>query len=547
MGDPSRSGVDVLVIGVDALCHGVLSRLSPDTTPTIHRLVEAGASGPLESQLPPWTPSAWPSIYTGVNPGKHGVFGFLRFEGYDWDVVNATDVREHAVWELLSDHGHRSVVVNVPVTHPPAAFDGALIPGYTAPADPACHPEGLLSEVRDEIGGYRLYNEQLVEGATRDQRVDGYEEVVGMRGRAFRYLLDRERPAFGFLQFQQSDTVFHEFPDDDEAVERVFRAIDEEIAETLAVADPDATLLVSDHGIGPIGDVEFRPNAYLRDRGDVVTSAAAEKPSWSQLSRERLRGGVDDGGEQGDDASLPVAVAERALAAMAGLGLTSQRIGTVLATLGLDDAVVRLVPGDLVRAGSEHVDFAASRAYMRDRIELGIRINLAGREPEGTVDPSEYRSLRESLIGELSDLRTPAGDAVFDDVLAREEVYDGPYVEEAPDVLVVPRNFDVYLSSTVRDQPFGSPRESWSHKLCGIVAVNGREIPASDLRGAHLYDVTPTVLSLLGVPVSDRMDGSALPVVEETERASPPPYEGDSEPTDDAAVEDRLSNLGYLE
>ena len=537
---------DVLVFGVDALCEEVLSRLPPGATPTIDRLIGEGASGPLESQLPPWTPSAWPSIYTGVNPGKHGVFGFLRFEGYDWDVVNATDVREHAVWELLSDHGRRSVVVNVPVTHPPGEFDGALIPGYVAPADPACHPEGLLSEVRDAIGGYRLYNEQLVEGATRDERVDGYEELVGMRGRAFRYLLGRERPDFGFLQFQQSDTVFHEFPDDDEAVERVYRAIDDEIAATLDATDPDVTLLVSDHGIGPIGDVEFRPNAYLRDRGDVRTSSTAEKPSWSQLSRERLRtGGEGDGDDDGASASL--ALAERVLSGLARVGLTSQRIGAALAAVGLEDAVARVVPSDLVRAGSEHVSFADSRVYMRDRIELGLRINKAGREPEGKVEASAYEALRESLVDELAALSAPDGEPVFDDVLAREEVYDGPHVEEAPDLLLVPREFDVFLSATVREDAFGPAQESWSHKLHGIAAVAGDDIPPLDLQGAHLYDVAPTVLSALGVPVSDRMDGSALPVVEELGRESPPPYEGGSERTDDADVEDRLSNLGYLE
>src|SRR6056297_4186708 len=148
---------DVLVFGVDALCEEVLSRLPPDATPTIDRLLAEGASGPLESQLPPWTPSAWPSIYTGVNPGKHGVYCFLRFDGYDWDVVNATDVKERTLWELLDRHDRTSVVVNVPVTHPPRSFDGALIPGYTAPENPTCHPEGLLADVRESIGDYTVY------------------------------------------------------------------------------------------------------------------------------------------------------------------------------------------------------------------------------------------------------------------------------------------------------------------------------------------------------------------------------------------------------
>ncbi|GAB7011593.1 alkaline phosphatase family protein [Halorubrum trueperi] len=552
----STSGLDTLVVGIDAMSRDVLSRLPDGTTPTVDALVAGGTSGDLEAQLPPWTPSAWPSIYTGVNPGKHGVYGFLRFEGYDWKIVDATDVREHAIWELLSREGYRSVVVNVPVTEPPAAFDGALIPGFTAAESPTCHPDGLLDEVRESIGEYRLYNTQLTEGATRDERVDGYEELIHMRGDAFRYLLSREDPDFGFLQFQQSDTVFHEFPADDDATSRVYAAIDDEIARILEDHDPTNVVLVSDHGIGPCERTEFRANAFLRDRGYAETAADAEKPSWSRLATETLRNGErprrapsDGMGDESDARAESSSVAARALSAAARVGLTSQRIGAALAVVGLDDAVLRLVPGDLVRAGSEHVDFGRSQAYVRDRIELGVRINLSGREPAGVVEPEAYDRVRSELIAALTDLRAPDGDPVFDAVIPREDAFSGPYVDDAPDIITVPKEFDVFLSASVLDDAFGEPREPWTHKLHGLVAVSGPGIPASETHGAHALDVAPSVLSLLGAPVSDRMDGSALPVIEETDPTAYPPYAGGGDDADrvGAEVTDRLSNLGYLE
>ena len=548
MSDTSGKTIDTLVIGVDALSHDVLSRLPDGTTPTIDAIISEGASGKLEAQLPPWTPSTWPSIYTGVNPGKHGVYGFLRFEGYDWEIVDGTDVREHALWELLSEEGYRSVVVNVPVTHPPAEFDGVLVPGYTAPEDADCHPAGLLEEIRDAIGEYRLYNAQLSEGATREERIDGYEELTRMRGEAFRYLLTREDPDFGFIQFQQSDTVFHEFPEEEEAPRRVYAAIDDEIKRMLNEHDPRNVVIVSDHGIGPCEGVEFRPNTLFRDHGLVETSADAEKPSWSQLATQTLRKGAD--GTATATERSP-STAERALSAAASVGLTSQRIGAVLETLHLDEAVLRVVPNDLVRAGSEHVDFPRSRAYMRDRIEMGIRINLAGREPDGTVEPDAYEGVRSGIITTLSDLESPDGKPVFDSVLPREEVFSGPYVDDAPDIVTVPRAFDVFLSASVLDDPFGTPRQAWNHKLHGIVAVSGPGIPATELHGAHMLDVAPSVLSLIEAPVSDRMDGTALPVIEESDRITYPDYEdadvGSTDTTPGDGVEERLSNLGYLE
>ena len=541
MVDSSTVEIDVLVFGVDALSHDILSRLPEGTAPTIESLVEDGASGPLESQLPPWTPSAWPTIYTGVNPGKHGIYGFLRFEGYDWDVVNATDINEYTLWELLSQQGRSSVVVNAPVTHPPPEFDGALIPGYIAPEDPECHPEGLLDEVRDAIGEYRLYNRQLSDGASKSERIDGYEDVVGMRGRAFRYLLERERPDMGFIQFQQSDTVFHEFPEDERAPARVYEAIDSEIESTLELCDPDAVILVSDHGIGPYDGYEVRPNTLLREQGLVETSTDSEKPAWTTISKQRLRNGGTETEPEGKS------TAETILSAAANVGITSQRIGTVLERLHLDQAVLRVVPDDLVKAAGEHVDFPQSVAYMRDRIEIGIRINLEGREPEGVVSPDEYDSVRSELIETFETLETPGGKPAFEEVLPREEVFEGPYVEDAPDVIIVPNAFDQFLSASIRDSVFGTPREPWNHKRHGIVSVSGADIEPAEFEGAHLLDIAPTVMSLLGVPPSDRMDGTVLPGFEPLEPTSYPEYTGTDAETNDADVESRLADLGYIE
>lgn len=85
--------IRLLLIGIDAACHSVVEPLvTSGAVPNLRGLMREGISGELTSQIPPWTPSAWPTIYTGTNPGKHGVFGFLAFEGYDWGLVNTTHV-----------------------------------------------------------------------------------------------------------------------------------------------------------------------------------------------------------------------------------------------------------------------------------------------------------------------------------------------------------------------------------------------------------------------------------------------------------------------
>ncbi len=529
-----------LLLGLDGTCRSVLEPLFDEgVMPRLDALFDRGTSGALTSQLPPWTPSAWPSLYTGVNPGKHGVFGFLRFDGYDWDVVNRSDVEAFALWELLDHHDLTSVVVNVPVTHPAREFDGALIPGYIAPESPDCHPRGILDDVEDAVGEYDVYGPLDRAGETD---LDEAAAHARQRGEAFRYLADRFDPDFGFLEFQQTDSVFHARPDDDEAVRRVYGAVDEAVGRVLDDCDPDTVLVVSDHGMGEYGGYDVRLNEYLRDRGFVEsTTEGTGMPSWDSIARNQLKAGEDGG--QPDPGAV-----ERLAATASRVGLTSQRIQAVLEPLGLDEFVARHAPTDAVRAGTEQVDFAASRAYLRDRIELGVRLNVAGREPDGTVSPDAYDATRNELIAALSALETPDGEPAFQDVLPREEVFSGPHVERAPDILTVPNGFDNSLNVSLLGDRFGDPFEPWNHKRDGVVAAAGAAVDErAPLANAHLFDVAPTVLASLGLPVSDRMDGSVLPVVEEMPAREYPEFEsGERADTDDEDVEERLAHLGYL-
>ena len=530
-----------MVIGLDAADPEVFDDLfDRGVTPTLERLVESGASGPLESQVPPWTPSAWPSLYTGVNPGKHGVFGFLDFDGYDWDVVNATDVHEWTLPEILDREGYTSVVVNAPVTHPPSTVDGAVVPGYVGPEDPDCHPSGVLEEIREATGPYRVYG--IVDAdAPREDLLDSYRRLVAMRGRAFRYLLSKFDPHFGFLQFQQTDHVFHERPGDEDAVRAVYRAVDEEIAAVLDACDPRYVFVVSDHGIGRYEGVDFRINAFLRDRSDVVTTRAGDgMPSWTALDR----GGVEDEAPHTGGSVLSTVTATLARA-----GLTSQRAGAALSAVGVDGLVKRVVPADAIRAGTESVDFAASRAYARSRIELGVRLNVVGREPDGVIPPEEYDAVRRDLIEALSAVETPDGDPVFESVRPREAVFSGPYLDDAVDIVTVPAGYDNSISTGVRARQFDSgPLQPFSHKRYGFVSVSGPDVTPGDLEGAHLFDVAPSVLATFGLPASTRMDGNVLSVLDPVGTAAYPEHPTtDRTRTDERDVESRLAEMGYLE
>ena len=533
--------MQTLLVGLDAACLPVLRPLFEDEElPHLRSIFEEGASGPLESQIPPWTASAWPSLYTGANPGKHGVFDFLRFDGYDWDIVNATDVRRRTLWEYLDEAGLTSVVVNAPVTSPPPEIDGAIVPGYLASENPRCHPEGVLDDVRDAVGDYRVYARRETDERAGEEKFSDYLTLTEMRGKAFRYLADEFDPDFGFVQFQKTDAVFHDFPGDLEKVRQVYQRVDEQVGEILKQSDPDTVLVASDHGMGEYDGYEFRLNQFFREAGVVETTTEGQGvPSWFQIKDEQL---TDDG--RGDDSNE---LFERLATTAAAFGLTYQRGKAVLSRLGLAAFVGKHVPVSAVFAASDAVDFRKSRAYLRSPSELGVRLNVEGRDPDGVIPESEYESTREEVISLLTTATTPDGRPVFESVVAREEHIHGPYADEAVDVLAIPSDFQHSLSALVGEQ-FGDP-EPWNHKLEGVVAATGEGVDAdADIDGAHLFDVAPTVLATLGVAPDEEMDGDALAAVDGLEPKAYPTYEpATQESTEDGDVAQRLSDLGYLE
>lgn len=332
--------------------------------------------------------------------------------------------------------------------------------------------------------------------------------------------------------------MFHEFGGDTGAVERVYAAVDEQIGRVLEACDPDVVFLASDHGMGEYSGDHVRVNSLLRDSGYVETTRGGQgMPSWEPI-RQRLR----EGDEETDRKLHPV---ERLAALSASVGITTHRVGRVLDRLGLDEFARRHVPDGVVRTGNEQVDFAESVAYMRARAELGVRLNVEGREPDGVVPPEEYESVRDELVELLRGVTTPRGEPVFESVEPREAHFEGPELDRAPDVVTVPREFDHFLSAEPRAEQFVPNQTPWDHKRDGVFAAAGDVDTTATPVEPHLFDVAPTVLAALGVPVSDRMDGRVLPVVEETDSRAYDEHEADITAAE-ADIEDRLADLGYL-
>lgn len=204
----------------------------------------------LESCVPATTPPAWTSLTTGINPGKHGIFGFYaRNKGsYDFHPLSDADVHARRLWDYASEEGLTSLIVNVPVTHPSRELDGAIISGYMADDDVATYPDGLL----DDLGfyDYSICADSEAETVPEEQLLREWLDLTESRRDVALALMVAFQWDIHLLKFQKTDGAVHKFAIG-ENVRAVFERVDSCMGEILEAVDREPNVLVvSDHGIG---------------------------------------------------------------------------------------------------------------------------------------------------------------------------------------------------------------------------------------------------------------------------------------------------------
>ena len=120
----------VLLIGWDAADWVFLTPLlDSGKMPNLQRLIENGTSGRIATLQPILSPILWTSIATGKRGDKHGILSFVEPtpDGQDIRPVTSYSRRTKALWNILSQLGKRSVVVNWFASHPAEPIHGAIV------------------------------------------------------------------------------------------------------------------------------------------------------------------------------------------------------------------------------------------------------------------------------------------------------------------------------------------------------------------------------------------------------------------------------------
>jgi predicted AlkP superfamily phosphohydrolase/phosphomutase len=481
------------------------------------------------------TDCAWTSAFTGRNAAGHGIFGsWYRAPGdYRCRYFSARDRRAPAVWELAE--GARFLVWNVPMTFPPSAIDGVMVSGYGAPPGARfCSPGSFQDRL---TGRYQL--DDLLDRAphsTLDVFLD--DLVRGLRVQADALVWTATQSAADCViavwpHVDRAQHFFWRFRGTDhplaDAIDRVYDAMDAATGAILDAFDDADVLVVSDHGAGPLrGDINL--GAWLVSRG---RARYGRRSGQSPLVRLAW--------------SLPPSV--RRLGRRLAPGAARRAFGATLAG--------QLGP----------FEWSATEAFLG--FHGDVWLNLAGREPEGCVEEGRAKSLMDELSEELMTITDEStGEPVFAAIHRRDELFSGPAIDLAPDLMVdawstgyrIAPGREAADEIIAAPQPLAGVDEAWSsdHRPLGIFVASGPHILAGSPTELHLFDVCPTVLALLGAPVPQGIDGRvATEVIDPTwlennpVRSAAPVAErvsaGEYSDEEAAAVAAHLKDLGYIE
>ena len=536
----------VLCLGMDGADYGLVGELlEHGRLPTLAGIIRDGAYGPLRSTVPAATPTAWSSFLTGLNPARHGIFNFSTNANRAPSRLESARSRSGVpVWRTLGAAGVRSAFVTVPFTYPAEEMDGIIVSGYGGPPEPQIVPASAAAAIHARHPGLVTAHHPMRERWWED--FDRYArllvEHVGQIESVCEQCFELE-PDLGVLvvDFMSTDFAGHlgyarldpKHPAHDPAnsgdeLVQVYEAVDAACGRLIDAArerfgEEPTVLMMSDHGMKPMYWV-FHLNRWLEQHGYLRYRAR----SLQRAKGTRLRS---------------LAGVDQRLARTSGL---YTRVA---------DAIP-LIPGTAADRAFADIDFPRTRAYS---FATGGQVYL-GESSGASADPA----LAERIATELEAERHPETGEQLLRVLRKPDIYHGPHLDRAPDLIVLSIDERIHVDSLRRRctpamevhdtlDPENAYGYSGHHGIDGILGARGPGIrPGSVPEGSGIVQMAATILRLHGIE-ADGLDGAPIDAILAEEgdavhvaaQAKDGSDEGVYSADEEAGILERLRDLGY--
>lgn len=483
-------GGRVILIGIDGATWDIVGPLVKiGKLPGFKRFLARGIHSKLKSSIPPVSPSAWTSIFTGVGPGKHGIFGFTKrkVDSYFVRPISSKDRMSKPLWRILSDHGIRSVFLNIPFSYPPDRIEGIMTTGLGTPSknSPFSYPADISKKILTKFAKFDIdFNEDRI---LLDPNIDPLDEILAINGDIIelskQLFLEEDWMVFAVVM-RSTDVISHYFWNDEKAILKCYSQIDKLIESTMKeMSDEDTLILCSDHGFTGVKS-RINMNSWLSSM------------DWLKF-KDRRKGGVihKPSGEKIQNLLLK---------------LRLRKIVSCLKRSRLiEPAVKYLIRSDRMDQFLE-IDWKETKCYFRKGSYGLIDVNIRGREPEGIVENDDKQAIVKRIIADLESLKDENGMNIIKEVHLGKKLYKGGHVN-IPDI-AIETNDGYSLISGGQGDIFNDPgRKIGDHSQFGMIGIYSRKQKISEFtKEPSVMDISPTILELLGLGTLSQMDGVSL-------------------------------------
>ncbi|QEC48340.1 phosphodiesterase [Baekduia soli] len=454
----------VAVIGLDCADPALVFGPWLEDLPNIRRLVQSGTWGPLRSVDPPITVPAWSCMTSGHDPGELGIYGFRNRADHSYDALMIADARAvhvDRVWDRLGREGRHVVVVGVPQTSPPPEVNGDLVSCFLTGdtrRDPFTHPTGLRTEIERLVGTYQV-DVRNFRSEDRDRILAEVYAMTEQRFTVCRHLLDT-RPWDFFMMVEIGvDRLHHAF---------------------WRFTDPAHPRYEPGHRYADVIHSYYR---YLDDEiGELL--------------------------ERFDDETTVLVVSDHGARPMEGAICVNEWL------LREGYLVLREPVEGPTAFRDAVVDWEKTTAWGEGGYYCRLCLNVAGREPQGLVDPADYERVRDEIAARLEALGGPDGTPIGTRALRPEDLWR----EQRgipPDLVVYFGDLGWRSAGSLghgRHWTFDNDTgpDDANHDRDGICIVSGPGVPAEHRTDLTIYDIAPTILSLAGAPGVEGLRGRAI-------------------------------------
>ncbi len=481
------------LVGVDSLPLWILKELSKKhNLGAFNRLVDTNRTTEIKSTLPPLTGPGWPSIYTGLTPGEHGVPDFFVMKkNYTPDIVYYDSKKTPPFWKRLAQSGKKCLIVTpaTEITLPDYA-NVDMITGFPLPS------KTNSKELQKLMDSYNFHGEPDVEKEMKAGKlsekdaVHHYLESINARATIAKRMLAKKKYDFVYVCFTETDRIQHFVlgkKERDEYLVPVYRAIGDFISYILARVDKEdaAFAIVSDHGAQAIKS-KFLLNAWLVENGYLKLKPAVA----AKMAEAKSRGGMryslreqlmrNSALRKSYDA-LPYGIKRIAF----------KSFGAVFSGASPGESRLHLFDFDMRHSKA----FAA----ISNNPVATIWINDE-RFTEGIVSKKDKERIKEELNKKLSEVRSPEKDRLFAQIYDGDSYYKGTKKFIAPDLLAQAKDgytIDIFnfSRSTFYSRPEGA--KSGDHILYGVFGFYSKK--KVEIRNLQLEDVSGIILDYFGL------------------------------------------------